>query len=691
MNPGASILLLFGAICGGIASSATAGEPPLIRSARSGTWSSAESWQGGIVPATGDRVQIRRGHTIVFETRVVEPIRSIHIAGTLTFDPDRDVLLTVGLIDIRAGDEPLESDLDDHGSTVGHAHQSLDDTEKPALLVGTPRRPISADHSAVIRLAEVAGLDPETCPAIVCRGGRMEFHGAKVAPTWVKLQKSVEPGDRSVVLVQPVEGWKVGDRVILTATQHQYAKQEVQTPRVADAPQTEERTIEAIAGPRLTLDRPLAYSHVVKGAYGGEVALLTRNLVVESANPKGPRGHTMYHRGSSGSISYAEFRHLGKPGKLGKYCLHFHKVGDSMRGSSVVGASIWDSGNRWVTIHASNRLVIRDCVGYQSRGHGFFLEDGTEVDNILDGNLAVQATEAVPLPGQALAYDRNDGAGFWWANSRNAFVRNVAVECDAYGFRLDAPTRSDFDPVLAIRGQDGETTPQDIRTLPFLRFDANEAHAQRRYGVNLGGGSATELGHPAEPVTVGPDSRHPFLIRGLRIWDSHWAFTPATPGLLADDLELAHSDYGFWRPQFVRQAYRNTKTYQCRKGYAEINGSIPEASAYPSPLEPIDDRPPVSVVMDLESLDQGRLRVSGCSMDDGRIKSVKVNGLEARPLVADFSRWEIVIGSEDERPRTIEAVAVDIDGNRERTPHFLKIAGQTPGKSESSRHSRPSH
>ena len=108
----------------------------------------------------------------------------------------------------------------------------------------------------------------------------------------------------------------------------------------------------------------------------------------------------MFHKFSRGSISYAEFRHLGKEGKLGKYSLHFHRVGDSMRGSSVIGAAIWDSANRWITIHGTNRLVVRECVGYRSVGHGFFLEDGTEVENILDHNLAVQALEGKPLPEQ---------------------------------------------------------------------------------------------------------------------------------------------------------------------------------------------------------------------------------------------------------------------------------------------------
>src|SRR5439155_27355851 len=111
-------------------------------------------------------------------------------------------------------------------------------------------------------------------------------------------------------------------------------------------------------GARLTLDKPLAHDHRAEGDDRGEVANLSRNAVVESADPAKSRGHTMYHRGSAGSISYAEFRHLGKAGVLGRYSLHYHLCGDTMRGSSVIGASIWDSGNRWLTIHGTNYLVV---------------------------------------------------------------------------------------------------------------------------------------------------------------------------------------------------------------------------------------------------------------------------------------------------------------------------------------------
>ena len=223
-----------------------------------------------------------------------------------------------------------------------------------------------------------------------------------------------------------------------------------------------------------------------------------------------------------------------RKGSSGKYSIHFHRVADSMRGSSVIGASIWDSGNRWITIHGTNSLVVRDCVGYRSIGHGFFLEDGTEVENILDRNLAIGAGRGKPLAGQVFPLDRNDGAGFWWANSHNAFTRNVAVECDRYGYRFDAPEGPGSELVLSVKGADGVRRKVDIRTLPFLRFDGNEAHDQFQYGLNLGGGSGKD--EEGGVGDVGPDARHPFVIRDFRVWTSRWAITPAAPSILIDGL-----------------------------------------------------------------------------------------------------------------------------------------------------------
>ena len=159
------------------------------------------------------------------------------------------------------------------------------------------------------------------------------MHGTPMNRTWVKLRaRTAKKGDSVVTLAEPVTGWKVGDRVILPSTKYQTYKKEKTT---------EERFIKAIDGVKITLNEPLETEHFAEGLYRGEVANLSRNVVVESADLK-MRGHTMYHRGSAGAISYAEFRHLGKEGLLGRYSLHFHLIGDTMRGSYVIGASIWD-------------------------------------------------------------------------------------------------------------------------------------------------------------------------------------------------------------------------------------------------------------------------------------------------------------------------------------------------------------
>src|SRR4051794_30493705 len=87
-----------------LAASAPAAEPAgLVRSAKSGPWSDAATWEGGKVPAADARVQVRTGHAVTLDTHAAA--RSVHVAGTLAFAPDRDTRLDVGLLKIQAGDD----------------------------------------------------------------------------------------------------------------------------------------------------------------------------------------------------------------------------------------------------------------------------------------------------------------------------------------------------------------------------------------------------------------------------------------------------------------------------------------------------------------------------------------------------------------------------------------------------------
>jgi hypothetical protein len=771
--------------------------PPLMRSDRSGPWSAPATWEGSKVPTAGSKVQVRTGHTVTYDLNSDQVIRSIHVAGTLTFAHDKDTRLDVGLVRIQPGETAPEEGFD----CDAHVAEPEPGTTRPALEVGTPERPIDAKHTALIRLTFVNGLDRQSCPAIVCCGGRMDFHGTPLSRSWVKLGATAKKGDNTILLAVPVTGWKVGDRIIVTMTGVAPSSGYSHPGPDPKGTTTEERSIQGIDGAKLTLNAPLEHEHLGSGLYHGEVANLSRNVVVESADPRGERGHTMYHKYSAGAISYAEFRHLGKEGVLGRYALHYHLCGDTMRGSYVQGASIWDSANRWLAIHGTNYLVVRDNVGYRSRGHGFFLEDGTEVYNVLDRNLAVGARPAKPLPKQVLAFDHNDGAGFWWANSLNTFTRNVATENGLYGFRYEAMERL----VLPIQQPDGSRKEVDVRTLPFVRFDDNEGHSQT-------GPYEVKMGTSGDKDGVGPDTKHPFIIRNLLLWNSHYAFDTRMPSVLIDGLRQHNTVYGYRAMNCDNHVYRNLTlsgranvpfaavsagprpstephhriihdgggsmggnlrltvdglTFEgiygnggdplihifdigavartahfrnvkqdrlegskrellhvspvvptpprapmdvmpvylhdyfgpnrharavwihsthhandgldyreekplCGKQYgmATVGAEVKDIE-FPKLLDPVDDLPPTTVITHARSVGEGRLTVRGTTADNGTVKRVLVNGIEAKALAPNFTEWEVTLEKVPNGAIKLEAYAEDAAGNVEKNRHQM--------------------
>jgi hypothetical protein len=172
---------------------------------------------------------------------------------------------------------------------------------------------------------------------------------------------------------------------------------------------------------------------------------------------------------------------------------------------------------------------------------------------------------------------------------------------------------------------------------------------------------------------VGPDSTHPFVIKNFRVWDSHWAITPASPGVLIDGIEISHSDYAFWRPRFDRHAYRGVVFFRSRWPFGATTGERPEEKDFPSPLSPVDDRPPVTVMTQIRPAGAGRVVVRGVTVDNANVRSVQVNDQNARPLAPDFLEWEAVLEGLRSGPITLAARAWDSAGNVERTPHQVRL------------------
>lgn len=514
-----------------------------VYSVADGSWSDANTWNTGAVPQQGDDVQIRPCDVVTYDVAEGPEIRSVLVNGVLSFSRTTSTVLDVGLIAISQDvDYPI---LDSACSGLHGAHEH--GPHRASLEMGTPSDPIPAGVTADVRLTLVDGLDAECAPGIVSAGGRMEFHGAPMEHTWVKLAETAASGSDTLQLAAPVEGWQVGDRVIVTPHEEPAGNPHRTFTQNDAEPQTEERIITAIEGTEITLESALTYDHQggPEGSLRTEVGNLSRNVTVSSLDPDGVTGHTMYHHGSQGGISYAEFRGLGKEDTLGRYPVHFHLAKDTMRGSSVIGASVWDARNRWITIHGTEYMVVRDTVTYKTRGHGMFLEDGSEVYNLIENHLGVLALMAPPIDGQELEYDRNDGGCFWAANARNFIIDNVYAECDGKdSFILDYAPDDEAMPVTMLM-PDGQRQEVNANEVSGGLVRGLEVHGHHGWGPWIRGGN-----FPAD---------QPVYFEDTLVWNVHYSIDIAGDNIVFDGVEVHDTSYGFYNNfpgnHLVRNAY----------------------------------------------------------------------------------------------------------------------------------------
>src|SRR4029077_1269076 len=138
------------------------------------------------------------------------------------------------------------------------------------------------------------------------------------------------------------------------------------------------------------------------------VALLTRSVRIVSAGDTRDTdfppadsgyfygGHTMVRQGFKAyQMQGVEFYQLGQGGRLGHYPVHFHMVRNTPNDTFVKDCSIHDSMTRWITLHATDGVLLARNVGYMSIGHGYYIEDGTETNNKLYSSKDILARAAV--------------------------------------------------------------------------------------------------------------------------------------------------------------------------------------------------------------------------------------------------------------------------------------------------------
>jgi len=275
--------------------------------------------------------------------------------------------------------------------------------------------------------------------------------------------------------VDRVVSWKKNDQVVITTTDYLPTHSEVVT-LASDAIVNNGASMitvtTEVANPHYGSTYPLPDTSKLPANIGPQndpnvpainravdtraaVALLTRNIqVVSEGNlPSQPftespgnyyGGHTIVRQGfASYQVQGVEFYQLGQGGQKGRYPVHFHMARKTPQPVPVQGdptpsplnylkdCSIHDSMTRWVALHATQGMYVARNVGYKSIGHGFYLEDATEIDNKLYGNIGILAQAAI----QDAVHNPRQVPGILADNS----PRDPATHNDDY-----MPFRSDF-------------------------------------------------------------------------------------------------------------------------------------------------------------------------------------------------------------------------------------------------------
>src|ERR1700687_4457805 len=346
-------------------------------------WSDAATWPDKKVPGKDAVVTIEKDMNVVLD--VTPPaLRSLTINGKLSFADNKDLELSTEWVMV-------------HGE----------------LEIGTEARPHT--RKATITLTDnvkdedmsgIGGTNDRSDRGIMMMGGTLNLHGNRTN-SWTKLSKTAEAGSNSIEVLNAA-GWRVGDEIVLASTDF-------------DPHQAEERTIAAIRGNTITLDKKLDHMHFGKITFDvderGEVGMLSRNILIQ-ASPDADKtlfgGHIMAMGASKMFVEGVELNRMGQNMHLARYPIHWHLIGDA-QGQYIKNSAVHNTYSRCVTVHGTNYLDVENNVTYNNIGHCFFLEDGVEHGNQFVHNLGMLTKchpEAPCVATNLAPFGATDGTNF---------------------------------------------------------------------------------------------------------------------------------------------------------------------------------------------------------------------------------------------------------------------------------------
>ena len=238
--------------------------------------------------------------------------------------------------------------------------------------------------------------------------------------SWTRLNAGVAPGADTLVLDRAVD-WQEGDQIVLTTTDYLPGHSELFTIKKIVTDPDKNMT-------RITVNEKIAYAHngakypVPKAEMPAgikdkvadavdtraAVALLSRNIrIVSAGDNDGDKlpdnsffgGHTIVRQGAlQYQLQGVELYQLGQGGRMAHSPVNFHLVRQAPLQTFVADCSAWDSMTRWYELRGVQGVMLNRNVGYKSIGHGYFLAEGTETLNLLQGNIGIYARPAIDYP-----------------------------------------------------------------------------------------------------------------------------------------------------------------------------------------------------------------------------------------------------------------------------------------------------
>ncbi|CAM9419115.1 unnamed protein product [Bubo scandiacus] len=368
-------------------------------------------------------------------------------------------------------------------------------------------------------------------------------------------------------LVDEVSSWLPGDRIVVASTD--YSMHQAEEFNLLPCPECKSNQVKIDGSP--------LYLHIGEVIDGidmrAEVGLLTRNILIQGEMEDSCYGQNqcqffsfdtfgghikILRNFSSVHMSGVELKNMGQQ-ILGSYPVHFHLAedvderGGYERPTYLDNLAIHHCFSRCVAIHGTHGLLVKDTIGYDTLGHCFFLEDGTEQRNTFYHNLGLLTRSGTILPsdrseamclairshvyGNYVPVPSTDCMAvstFWIANPNNNLIENAAAGAQDVGIWYifhRVPT-----------GQsEGQYPEGHAEHTPLGVFYNNRVHSNFKAGLFIGKGVKTTRASaedPREYLTVDNARFHPHQDADPE--------KPRVPAVIDGLIAFKNNDHGAW-------------------------------------------------------------------------------------------------------------------------------------------------